>query len=664
MSIGNILLYIGLLSSLSAAILMFIGKTEFGLIAAKVAAGSITLSVLILTYAFVFLDFSFFYVWQHSSVGMPLYYRLGTMVVGQEGTYLIWAFFSIVVVLSNILIHGSDSRQKHFTNGYALLTCAFFIILTIKMTPFESIYLVGSASLPLDGNGLNPAIADILMPPHIVTAFLAYAFVIIPASASLSYLTLRQEKIPDIKNHLRFSWLFLSLSMITGGIWANRLLGWNGFWQWDPTQSATMGMWLLLTALLHAVVRFNNRYEYKVMFPFLCIGTFLSSIFITLVARSGIITSVHSFAGTPTWWMLILFLAVVIDLTLVLVLWFGLPKVDTPSNISSAFGPHNTFYFTVLILILMALISFWGPMLYVFLSFMGQNTVILPDFYNILSYPLVLVLTYLTGICILYGRIKSKMLAYVCGVFVVMSLILGIVVPHDDYSVSINANDSLLQNIMGSISVLSYLPAFFFVVSSIMFKMVKDIRMKNKRISLRFTGINLIHIGFVCLVMGAILSTSFATMHHFSYGVDDVGVYKEDGSVGMRFLDFRVEEVDGDWIQIVDVEMTNGAVYDATIVFWKSRQFGFISRPDVRYGLLSDTKVEFQGSVPHIIQDDVIKLDVVKKPFESLVWIGCLLFVLGIIATLSSDLLKKNVKKSAKKKVEKSVEKKVEKAVD
>ena len=644
MTLGDILLYIGLLSALSAAILMFIDRQELGVIASKIAAASLTLSFLILTYAFIFLDFSFFYVWQHSSADMSLYYRLGTMIVGQEGTYLLWAFFSILVVLSNIMQRGSDTHQKRFTNGYALLTCVFLIILTIKMTPFKSIYLVSGASLPLHGNGLNPALTDFLMPPHIATAFLAYAFAIIPASASLSYLTLREEKISDIKNHLRLSWLFLSISMITGGLWANRLLGWNGFWQWDPTQSATMGMWLLLTAVLHAVVRFNNRYEYKVMFPFLCIATFLSSIFITLVARSGIITSVHSFAGTPSWWILILFLAVVIDYTLVLVLWFGLPKDDTPSSISSAFGPRNTFYFTVLILILMAFISFWGPMLYVILSFIGQETIILPDFYNILSYPLVLALTYITGICIMYGRIKSRILAYVCAVFFVMSLILGIVVPHDGYSVATSVLDSSLKNMLGSISILSYLPAFFFVVSSIMFKTIKDIKMKNKRISLRFMGINFIHIGFVFIVMGAIISTSFVNTYHFNYGVNDVGVYKEDGPIGMRLLDFRVEQVENDWIQIVDVEMTDGKVYNSTVIFWKSSQFGFISRPYMRYGLLSDTKIEFEGSVPHLIQADVIKLEVMKKPFESLVWIGCLLFILGILFTLSSDLFRKEKK--------------------
>ena len=645
MVLGDILLYIGLLSALSGAVFMFVGRSNLGALAARVAAASLTLCVLILTYAFVFLDLSTFYVWQHSSADLSLYYRLGAMIVGQEGTYLLWAFFSILIVLFNIMLRGLDSQQTLFTNGYALLTCAFLIVLTIVMTPFKSIYLVSGASLPLSGNGISPAIADILMPPHIVTAFLAYAFAIIPASASLSYLTLRQEKISDIKNYLRLSWLFLSISMITGGIWANRLLGWNGFWQWDPTQSATMGMWLLLTATLHAVVRFNNRYEYKVMFPFLCISAFLSAVFITLVARSGIITSVHSFPGTPTWWILILFMALVIDYTLILVLWFGLPQGDAPSSISSAFGPHNTFYLTVLTLILMAFISFWGPILYVILSFLGQETIILPDFYNILSYPLVLALTYLTGICILYGRIKSNTLAYVCMAYLLMSIILGIVVPHDNYSVATSVSDSLMKNILGSISILSYLPAFFFVVSSIVFKMYKDINMKNKRISLRFTGINLIHIGFVCVVMGAIISTSFASTYSFNYGIDDIGVYKENDAIGMRLLDFRVEQVGNDWIQIVDLEMNDGGVYNSTVRFWKSSQFGFISRPDMRYGLLSDTKIEFQGSVPHQLQSDVIKLNVLIKPFESLVWIGCLLLMLGIMFTLSSDILKKEIKK-------------------
>ena len=104
MIIGDILLYIGLLSAISGAVLMFIGRSNLGVLAAKIAAASLTLCVLILTYAFVFLDFSLFYVWQHNSADLSLYYRLGAMIVGQEGTYLLWAFFSILIVLFNIII--------------------------------------------------------------------------------------------------------------------------------------------------------------------------------------------------------------------------------------------------------------------------------------------------------------------------------------------------------------------------------------------------------------------------------------------------------------------------------------------------------------------------------------------------------------------------------
>jgi cytochrome c biogenesis factor len=145
--------------------------------------------------------------------------------------------------------------------------------------------------------------------------------------------------------------------------------------------------------------------------------------------------------------------------------------------------------------------------------------------------------------------------------------------------------------------------------------------------------------------MGAILSTSFATTHHFTYNLNEKGVYKENGGIGMRFLDFKVEQVGPDWLQMIDVEVIDSEKYNTTAVFWKSRQFGFITRPAMRYGLLSDTQVEFQGSIPHQIQLASIDIDVKRRPLASLMWGGCALLVAGVLLTLASNVLRRKAKK-------------------
>ncbi len=638
MNIGNMFLYISLLSACSAAVYMFTGRIKTSIQLIRIAAFTATLAVLLLAFAFVFLDFSLFYVWQHSSAELSVFYRLAAILVGQEGTFLIWAWLSLIVVLLYTQLHGIHDRTAMITDVYALIGCAFLLVLTIIMTPFRSIFLVAGASMPISGNSISPELMNILMPLHIFTTFIAYAFAIIPAAMSLAYLT-KRENMPDSKNYLRIAWLFLSICMITGGIWANRLLGWNGFWQWDPIQALSMAVWLLLTAALHAVVRVNVG-EYKRLFPLLCIGTFLGSLYMTLLARSDVFGSIHSFPGTPTWWMIVVFIAIVIVFSLMLALRRVEPEQTTSGSIH-ILKPSNTFYFTILILIIMAFIAFWGPTVYLILGYMGRAIIIPMEFYNILFYPLIVVLSYLTGICMLYGRVKNQTLAYVVIIYFTISIILGIAVPYGTHDVAASHTGSFFEEILGSISVTSYIPAFFFVTGSVIFKIMRDLRLKNKTASIYLNGINFIHVGFVFIVLGAILSTSFATTHHFNYSLSEKGVYKEDGGIGLRFLDYRVEQYGSDWYQIVDVEVFDYKEYKATPVFLKSRQFGFITRPAVRRGLLSDTKIEFQGSLPHQIELETIEINVKKQPFASLIWGGCVLLIAGVLLTLSADVIRK-----------------------
>ncbi len=638
MNIGNILLYVSLLSSCSAAVYMFTGRIKTSIQLLRTAVFSATLAVLLLAFAFIFLDFSLFYVWQHSSSELPVFYRLAAILVGQEGTYLIWAWLSLIVVLLYTELHGIHDRTAMITNVYALICCAFLLVMTITMTPFRSIFAVGGASMPISGNSISPELIDILMPLHIFTTFIAYAFTIIPAAMSLAYLT-KRKNMPDSKNYLRIAWLFLSICIIAGAIWADRLLGWNGFWQWDPIQALSMCTWLLLTAALHAVVRLNVG-EYKRLFPLLCIGTFLGSLYMTLLARSDVFGSIHSFPGTPTWWMIVVFMAIVIVFSLILALRRDKTKYTTSDSIH-IFKPSNTFYFTILILIMMAFIAFWGPTVYLILGYMGRMIIIPMEFYNILFYPLVVVLSYLTGICMLYGRVKSRTLAYVGIIYFTISIILAVAVPYSTHSVAASYTGSYFEKILGSISVTSYIPAFFFVTGSVIFKMVRDLKVNNKTAFIHLNGINFIHVGFVFIVLGAILSTSFATSHHFSYSLSEKGVYKEDGGIVLRFLDYRVEKIGSDWYQTVDVEIFDDSEYKATPVFLKSRQFGYITRPEVRHGLLSDTQIEFQGTLPHQIELETIEINIKKQPFAIFMWSGCVLLIVGVLLTLSSDVIRK-----------------------
>lgn len=646
MNEGNLLVYASLLCVLLGAIYMFKGKIKTGKLFTRLAAVASTISVIRLSFAFISLDFDFFYVWQYASKDMSIFDRVSAMFAGQEGTFLIWAWLSIVTVFFFMELYWMPDRTGLLTMGYSLSGCAFLLILTVIMTPFNLISSVKGSSLPSMGNGINPALLDFLMPVHIFTVFLAYAFALVPAAASLSYLSILrsgklQPEMPDIKNYLRLSWLFLSVGMISGGLWADRLLGWTGFWQWDPIQSTIMAAWLLLTAALHAIIRSKSG-EYRILFPFLCIGTFLSAIYTTLVARSGIFSSIHSFPATPTAWILEVFILIVALFSLILARGYNEPE-ERKTNIRSGFSPHNTFYFTILILIVMSLISLWGPTLEIILSFIDYKIVLSTEFYNVLFYPLIFVLSFLTGICILYGKVKDKTLAYAALIYFILSIAVSIAVPGNFYSVvpQGNININFFERIMGSVSIISYLPAFFFVTASIIWKAAKDVGLKSMMAVLHLTGVNMIHIGFIFVVMGAVISSSFSTTHIFTYSLDEKGVYKENGGVGIRLLDYRVEKNGNDWDQVVDIELNYDTKSNVSAFSRKSSKFGIVASPAVRYGLFSDVIVELQNSIPHQIQSQMIELKVKKQPLISILWGGCILLLAGVVFTLSSDYMRR-----------------------
>ena len=616
MNIGGLLLYIGFISALLTTIFLFFKQIKISVWSARIAALSTTASVLFMAYAFVTLDFSIYYVWQFSSSSLPILYRLAAMAVGESGTYLVWAWLSTIVTF--IYLEQRQKSREMLDCMYAFGICTLLLLLTIMVDPFRSIFLTEGATLPTAGYAISPALMDILMPIHVLTAFIAYAFALIPAASSAAYLTHGGRL--DVKNQLRLSWLFLSICMLVGGIWANRMLGWAGFWQWDPIQSMALATWLLITAALHASVRFKTG-EYRRLYPLLCMFSFVGCIQATFVARSGIYDSIHSYLESPTTLLLFGFMVIAVIFSILLAFLRGEKTESKSTDVLSAFAPQNTFYFTILILTLLAFVTFWGPNIQVLLRVMGYETMISPSFYNTFLYPLTIALAYLIGICIMYGRVQSLRIAYVALVFIVATVVLGIAA----------SNHALV-----------ILPPALFIVGNVLFKMVRDLRLKKRVAFAHVGGVNLIHLGFGLILLGAVIASSFAVTSKFDYSFDEEGVHKENDGVGVKLVDFRVEQTGSDWLQIVDLELFYGGIHESmTSTYMKSRQFGFVSRPAVRYGMLSNTIVDLEGMLPCRLETGSIELIVKRYPLLNVLWIGSLLLIAGVLFTLAADVMRK-----------------------
>ncbi len=139
-----------------------------------------------------------------------------------------------------------------------MIVSIFILLLCIKSEPFRPIIEL-IAHVPEEGNGLNPVFITIWMVIHPFVTFIAYAATVVPASAATAHLITGREGWHRISRQwLRMSWMFLSICMVTGGVWAYNLVGWGGFWNWDPVQTATLILWLLATAVLHILARYHE----------------------------------------------------------------------------------------------------------------------------------------------------------------------------------------------------------------------------------------------------------------------------------------------------------------------------------------------------------------------------------------------------------------------
>lgn len=266
----------------------------------------LTASVALLTYYFVKSDFSIMYVWQFSSLSLPLIYKISAVWAGQDGTFLLWAWCIFVYTWWISEIRGWGRPFVRKAQFVTLLVGMYFLTLTLMVSPFRTVYAFYPDLTPefvatIDGNGLNPLLQDPWMAVHPPIVFIAYAAVTIPLSAALVYLfTGEREWEPFTRQWNRFAWLFLTLGIAIGGFWSYKVLGWGGYWAWDPVETSSFIPWLTLSGLMHASVQYRRKGAFKFFSPFLAVVTFFLVVYATFITRSGLWESVHAFAETTT----------------------------------------------------------------------------------------------------------------------------------------------------------------------------------------------------------------------------------------------------------------------------------------------------------------------------------------------------------------------------
>ncbi len=260
----------------------------------------VLLSFSCLIYAFIISDFSIETVFNNSHTSKPLFYKISGTWGNHEGSLLLWLLV-LTIFLFIFFIFSKNLSFKYrlqtiFFQEIIILGFLLFILLTSN--PFSNLY-----PIPKEGNGLNPILQDPALAIHPPILYLGYVGTSIIFSSSLAALiTGIDNKIwaSHIKKWVIVSWIFLTLGIMLGSIWAYYELGWGGFWFWDPVENVSLMPWFCLTALFHTIIVLEKRKIFQSWAIILSIATFSLSMSGTFLVRSGILNSIHTFANDPS----------------------------------------------------------------------------------------------------------------------------------------------------------------------------------------------------------------------------------------------------------------------------------------------------------------------------------------------------------------------------
>ncbi len=259
------------------------------------------ISILILAYSFVVDDFSIKYVASHSNTHLPYYFKISAVWGGHEGSLLLWVF-SLTAWAMAVAKFSKDIEQEFIARVLAIMgmiAVGFIAFTLLTSNPFERLW----PNVPMEGRDLNPLLQDvglIIHPPLLYLGYVGFAVAFAFAVAALMSGKMDAAWARWSRPWTVGAWMFLTLGIALGSWWAYYELGWGGWWFWDPVENASFMPWLIGTALIHSLAVTEKRGTFRNWTVLLAIFAFSLSLLGTFLVRSGVITSVHSFAADPS----------------------------------------------------------------------------------------------------------------------------------------------------------------------------------------------------------------------------------------------------------------------------------------------------------------------------------------------------------------------------
>lgn len=516
--IGNICVYFAFFLSLYTVAASIIGakyKNSDFIQSGRNSAISIFILLLIvslsLVYELVNTNFNLRYVALNTSTDLPTIYRVTALWAGQAGSLLLWCL--VLSLFSSIVIFVSNKRDMEF-QPYVIVVLysvlSFFLyLITFVENPFALLPFT-----PNEGRGLNPILQNGYMAIHPVTLYLGYVGMTIPFAYGMAALIsgrLNDEWIRNSRRWTILAWTFLSVGLLLGARWAYLELGWGGYWAWDPVENAAFMPWLTATAFLHSVMIQERNGMLRKWNIILLITTFFLTLLGTFITRSGIISSVHSFALSDIGPLFLGFIAFVLLFSFSIFI-YRLKDLESEQNFDSIISRESAFIFNNLLFLGAAFTVLLGTIFPIISeALIGEKILVGPPFFNKVNVPIGLVLIFLMGVgpLIPWRKASPENLKK----NFTIPLIVGLIVAAVLFIFKIRDLTALLSFSFCGFVVSTIFIEFYKGVSvrssrgeSLLFSLITLIS-RNKR---RYGGY-IVHLGIVLIVIGITASSTFNT---------------------------------------------------------------------------------------------------------------------------------------------------------
>ena len=354
-----------------------------------------TLSLVV---SFIGRDFEIAYVARHSDLAMPDRFTWVAFYAGNEGSLLYIAM--VLSVMAAIAVWRAPERVRDalpYTTAILMLVLTFFLAVTAVMAnPFEKLPFV-----PSDGEGINPLLTHFGMffhPPALMAGLVGIA---IPFAFALGSLLARKtgdEWVDPGRVWGIITWALLASGLLLGSWWAYTILGWGGYWFWDPVENAAFMPWLALTAFIHSIMVQKRRGMFRMWNIALVIVAFGLALYGMFMNRGGSVPSVHSFGASSLGWVFLMFLAIGVIVPLIIFFW-RYPLLKSAQNLDSMLSREAAFLVNNLLLLGIAFVTLWGTV-YPLISRLtsGEEITVARPFYDQVNGPLMLALVFLMGV--------------------------------------------------------------------------------------------------------------------------------------------------------------------------------------------------------------------------------------------------------------------------